>query len=225
MRVVDALRAAGHIVEAPDLPGLGADTTPVTEVSLASNTDRICDVIDSFSGDVVLVGHSLGGLTISQVAEHRADRLRCLVYLAAFLPVADPSSGDDDTPDRLTSPEIRAAIRRSPDGATLDFDVAAARHIFYGDCSDEDVAWACALLRPQPAQVLSASVEISEENYGRVPRDYIVCLQDRALPPSGQETLHRRSGCRNVYSMNTSHSPFFSAPEELAKILGALADH
>ena len=58
-----------------------------------------------------------------------------------------------------------------------------------------------------------------------LPRDYIVCLQDRALPPSGQEMLHRRSGCRNVYSMNTSHSPFFSAPEELAKILGALADH
>ena len=58
-----------------------------------------------------------------------------------------------------------------------------------------------------------------------LPRDTIVCLQDRALPPSGQETLHRRSGCRNVYSMDTGHSPFFAAPEELAKILGALADH
>ncbi len=58
-----------------------------------------------------------------------------------------------------------------------------------------------------------------------LPRDYIVCLQDRAFPPSGQETPHQRSGCRNVYSMDTGHSAFFSAPEELARILGALADH
>jgi pimeloyl-ACP methyl ester carboxylesterase len=221
-KVVEALRAAGHVAEAPDLPALGGDTTPVAEVDLQSNVGRVCDVIDALSGDVILVGHSLGGLTISQVAEQCPDRLAALVYLAAFMPVAGAPETDDR---RITTPETRAAIALSEDASTLDFDISKARDVFYADCSDEDVAFACAQLRPQPATILSAAVQISEGNYGRVPRDYIVCLRDRALLPAGQQRLHEQAGCRSVYEMDTDHSPFFSAPEELTRVLGEIAGH
>ncbi len=85
------------------------------------------------------------------------------------------------------------------------------------------MAFARERLCPEPAGLVSGAVQVAGDRSGRVPRDYIVCLRDRALLPSGQRALIERHGCRNVYQMDTSHSPFFSAPEELARILGEIA--
>lgn len=216
-----ALEAAGHQVLAPDLPGHGDDDTPHEAVDLQAYTDRVCDAVDSLPDRVVLVGHSLGGLTIGQVAEHRADRLHCLVFLAAFLPAAGGEIWDSTD---IAAQAIHDATRPSEDGHSLCFDPVQARAIFYADCSDVDVAFAYEKLCPQPQGVFRSRLELSPEGYGRVPRDYILCLQDRALPAEGQQGLIDRHGCRNVYTMDRSHSPFFSAPDELAKILGEIAD-
>ncbi len=220
-KLVRALRESGHEVVAPDLPGHGDDTTPQEVVDLQAYTDRVCEAVDAIPGEVVLVGHSLGGLTISQVAEHRADRLRCLVFLAAFIPGPDGDIADNTG---IAAQALREATHLSDDGHSLCFDPLHVREIFYADCSDADVERAQAKLCPQPQGVFRSHLELSEEGYGRVPRDYIVCLQDRALPVEGQRGLIDRYGCRNVYSMDRSHSPFFSAPAELAKILGEIAD-
>lgn len=220
-KVVRELEAAGHVARAPDLPGHGDDSTPHERVDLQAYCDRVCEVIDSLDDEVVLVGHSLGGLTISQVAEHRHDRLRCLVYVAAFIP---ESSGTLVDSTQAVSSEIHAVTRLSDDGHSICFDPAAAREIFYADCSAGDVARAVERLCPQPSQVFRSGLELSENGYGSVPRDYILCLQDRAVPVDQQRGLAERHDCRNLYSMDRSHSPFFSAPQELAKILGEIAD-
>lgn len=221
-KLADRLESAGHVAVTPDLPGHGKDPTPPDRIDLGTYSDFVCDVIDSSSPDeVVLVGHSLGGLTITQVAEHRPDRLRALVYLAAFIP--EPGSRFDP-PTELTTEACLAAITPAPDGNTLLFDPARARDVFYADCSDEDFAFAKRRLCREPGGTIGSVVEISEENWGRVPRDYIVCLQDRALHARAQRALAERRGCRNVYTLDTSHSPFFSAPAALAKILGQIAE-
>ena len=72
-------------MEAPDLPGLGEDRTPIPKVSLQSYADRISQVLDAEPEPVVLVGHSSGGMIISQAAEQRPDKVKLLVYLAAIL--------------------------------------------------------------------------------------------------------------------------------------------
>jgi pimeloyl-ACP methyl ester carboxylesterase len=221
-KVVEALGAAGHSVVAPDLPGRGADETPHKGVDLRRYSDSICDVVDSLSGDVILVGHSLGGLTISQVAENRTDRIQCLVYVAAFLP--GPGDSVSDVTDVAASQAVSDAMRPSQDGYSIEIDLSAAPELFYGDCSDEDVALAVDALCPEPQAVLDSKVELSEEAFGSVPRDYIVCLKDRTVVPDAQRSMIDRYGCRNVYSVDRSHSPFLSAPEELAKILGEIAD-
>ena len=220
-KLTRALREAGHEVLAPDLPGHGSDRTPHAQVDLQAYSDRICEAVDSFPGDVVLVGHSLGGLTISQVAEHRPDRLRALVYLAAFVP--EPSGGVADTTTAV-SDGIREATSLSEDGSSIHFDPERVRAIFYADCSEEDLALAQANLCSQPAPVFRSALALSDDGYGRVPRDYIVCLEDMAVLPEAQRAMARQGGCRNLYSMDCSHSPFFSAPGELAKILGEIAD-
>ncbi len=222
-KTLTALRAAGHSAVAPDLPGHGDDPTAHSDVDFAAYCDRVCDVIDSLPGEQVLVGHSLGGFTISQVAEHRSDRLRSLVYLAAFLPHPDECI-ELAALTGHASDGLRAGSRISDDGHSICFDPACAREVFYGDCSDEDVVLARQRICPQPQQVFGARLSLSAAGFGSVPRDYIVCLQDNAVPADAQQEMLERAGCRAVYTLDRSHSPFFSAPEVLAKILGEIAD-
>ena len=106
----------------------------------------------------------------------------------------------------------------------LLFDPDSVRNILYADCSEQDFTFASQRLCGEPTGTTRSTVEISDENWGRVPRDYIVCEQDRTLHAGGQRALAEQRGCRNVYSLDTSHSPFFSAPGELAKILGQIAE-
>ena len=94
-----------------------------------------------------------------------------------------------------------------------------AREIFYGDCSDEDVSRARSLLVPDAAAPFATPLRISEKNFGRIPRGYIECLRDRALAPSFQKKMYTALPCKRIISMDTSHSPFFSAPDELASNL------
>src|SRR5262245_17861037 len=82
-KVVPQLTQAGHTAIAPDLPGLGRDRTPLAEISLDRWTEAICEIVDAATEPVVLVGHSRGGIVISEVAERRPARVATLVYLTA----------------------------------------------------------------------------------------------------------------------------------------------
>ena len=112
-------------------------------------------------------------------------------------------------------------ISPSGDGDTLV--VGNIREVFYADCSDEDVERAKSLLVPEPAFAFNTPVSISEGNFGRVPRAYVECVEDRAISMKAQREMHGRLPCETVVSMETSHSPFFSRPEELARHLDALS--
>jgi pimeloyl-ACP methyl ester carboxylesterase len=83
--VASLLRAQGHIVHTPDLPGHGSDKTPAGEVTLQAYVDRVAAVVDSCPEPVVLAGHSMAGVVISQTAEQRPQRISSLVYVCAFL--------------------------------------------------------------------------------------------------------------------------------------------
>jgi pimeloyl-ACP methyl ester carboxylesterase len=72
-------------VVAPDLPGHGEDKTSISEISLQAYTDRVCQILDEHSEPVILVGHSMGGVVITQAAEYRPEKIKKLVYLAGPL--------------------------------------------------------------------------------------------------------------------------------------------
>src|SRR6185295_8426805 len=84
--VVAALEARGARVIAPDLPGHGDDRTPVAQCTLQAYVDRVTAVLDAQEQNVVLVGHSMGGVVITQAAEARAEKIARLVYVCAFVP-------------------------------------------------------------------------------------------------------------------------------------------
>ncbi len=84
-KLTPLLEREGHAVIAPDLPGHGEDWTPIPEISLQSYVDRVGEALDSAPEPAILVGHSMAGTVISQLAEQRPDQVAGLVYLCAFL--------------------------------------------------------------------------------------------------------------------------------------------
>ncbi len=220
-KVVPLLRQAGHQVQTLDLPGHGQDRTPIREITLAAYTKRVCETLDAQAEPVILVGHSMGGMVITQVAEERPEKIQTLVYLTAFLPqngqsllqIARTNSDSLLTPNLMVNEE---------QGYLTFKERAPLKDIFYGDCPDEDVARAKSLLVLQAIAPMATPVRISAEHFGRVPRVYIECLCDRTISPSIQKMMYMATPCQTILSMETSHSPFFSAPQELVLHLTSL---
>jgi pimeloyl-ACP methyl ester carboxylesterase len=216
-KVIPLLEKEGHRVVAPDLPGHGKDKRPIADITLQAYTDRVCQILDEQSDPVVLVGHSMGGAVITQTAEYRPEKISKLVYVTAFLLQNGEFLLQHAEPD--TEALVLPNLIMSEDQSYANVKQEALKEVFYADCSDEDVEFAKSRLVPQAAAPFATPVSTTEKNFGRVPRVYIACLRDRAISPSIQEKLYAALPCENVISMDTSHSPFFSAPEELAKHL------
>jgi pimeloyl-ACP methyl ester carboxylesterase len=223
-KLMPELEALGHRAVPLDLPAQGEDETPAAEVTLDANVARVVEVIERQSEPVILVGHSFGGATITSTAERVPDRIKLLVYITAFIP-RDGESVNDITRSPLWPPEKGSrAFARSADGLTVSVAAEAVRQRFYHDCSDEDVAGCIERIRPQPFAPRDAPIRTTPERFGRVPRAYVYCADDRSIPLHVQEEFVKRMPCDDVVSLSTSHSPFLSAPAELAKALSGLAD-
>jgi pimeloyl-ACP methyl ester carboxylesterase len=220
-KVVPLLEQAGHQVEALDLPGHGQDKTPIREITLAAYTNRVCETLDAQAEPVILVGHSLGGMVITQAAEERPAKIQRLVYLTAVLlqngETARQFALMDS--DSLLLPNL--VVNREQGHQTFK-EGAPLKDLFYGDCSQEDVARAISLLVPQALAPGGTPVSITAERFGRVPRVYIECLLDRAISPAMQKRMYTATPCQTILSMQTSHSPFFSAPQQLVRHLTSL---
>ncbi|ARV59209.1 hypothetical protein BZZ01_11720 [Nostocales cyanobacterium HT-58-2] len=219
-KVVAVLEREGHKAITLDLPGHGKDTTLSQEISLQSYVERVCQVLDAQSEKVFLVGHSMGGIVISQVAEYRSEKIQMLVYLCGILLRNGQTLlqvFQQDT-ESLLSPNI---IINADQGVSIVRE-DALKDIFYADCIDTDITRAKSLLRPQPLAPWGTPINITEEKFGRIPRVYIECLADRAVSPSLQKQMYTALPCRQVISMDTSHSPFFCAPEKLVACLTTL---
>jgi pimeloyl-ACP methyl ester carboxylesterase len=219
-KVVPLLEAKGHKVLAPDWPGHGDDKTPAAAVTLKSYTDRICEFASTQTEPVVLAGHSMGGIAITQAAERCEKRIRALVYVCAYL----PRNGDSLKTWALQDLESRvtpSTMDPRADG-TVGFKPEYSREAFYGNCSDEDVAFTQSRLVAEPGGLWETPVETTASRWGQIPRYYVECARDRAITLELQREMQEHSPCRQTFSIDTDYSPFLSAPEQLADIPGGL---
>ena len=216
-KVVPLLEAKGHTAIAPDLPSHGGDKTPAATVTLKTYTDRICELASKQTEPVILAGHSMGGVAITQAAENCPQNVAALVYVCAFLPRSGDSLMTWASQDHSSMINPATTVQH-PDG-TVNVKLEHSREAFYGDCSDEDAAFAQSRLVAQSSAVFGTPVATTPERWGRIPRYYIECARDRAITLPLQREMQKHSPCRQTFSLDTDHSPFFSTPEKLAEIL------
>jgi pimeloyl-ACP methyl ester carboxylesterase len=219
-KTVAELEKRGHQAKAIDLPGQGEDHTPLKQVTLDTMVERILDEMNRLPGPVVLVGHSLGGIPISVTAERAPERVKTLVYLSAFL----PRDGEALLDIEKRNPKVVVPVSMTFDDERTTGTIMADKvhDIFYHDCSAADVAYAKAHLRPQALAALMTPVHITPERFGRVPRVYIECTDDRALSIEIQRDMISKSPPVDVRSLPASHSPFLSMPDRLAGVMANL---
>ena len=216
-KVIPLIEKAGHEAIAIDLPGMGRDKTPIQEVKMKTTVEKICQVIDSVPGKVILVGHSKNGIMISQAAEYRPDKIKKLVYLAAYLIPNGKTQKEYSMLD--TGGWLRPHVTQHPETNSHTLQSTIFKEGLYHDCADEITDLAKVLLSNEPVESAITPLQLSEENFGRIPRFYIECTEDRAVTPFIQRKMHTETPCEKVYSLPTSHSPFFSKPKELVNIL------
>jgi pimeloyl-ACP methyl ester carboxylesterase len=214
-KVKARLEARGHTVLALDMPGHGIDRMSIEEVTLAHIVARVGETIAAAAEPVVLVGHSYGGIAITQAAEYFTDKIRKLVYVAAVLvPNGVAAAGIDTCDSALTRHTIAPADRK-----VTQFDHTIVNEALYGECGADDIALARTLLVPEAVAGLMTPVQTSAQGFGRVPRIYIECAKDRAITLTSQRKLQAALPCEQVFTLDSDHSPFFSRPDELSAIL------
>ena len=222
-RTAPALRAAGHDVHADDLPGHGRDATPVGSCTLAAYVDRVCDQLDALPGPAVLVGHSMGGIVISGVAERLPGKVAELVYLAAYLLRDGESIQSISSSVPGAGSLVRGHMVPADDWSTVAIREEGLRETFFADAARADVSRAAQLLRPEPTAAFRTPVRLTAARSGSVPRTYVRTTRDRALTPPLQDAMLAATPCHRVIDVETSHCPMLSAPDRLAAILQDVA--
>lgn len=217
-QVVEHLEKLGHTAHAPTVAGHGKGVPK--NVNHAQCTQSIVDyVVERDLEDFILVGHSYGGTIISKVAEAVPARIRRLVFWNAFV-CASGNSLNDETP-----PHYRALfagmVETSPD-RTVMLPYPIWREAFINDADEETARAAYEKLSPEPYQPFVDELDLTKFYGLEIPRSYLNCTEDIALPP-GEWGWHPRMSSRlglyRLVQMPGSHEALFTNPALLAEKL------
>ena len=214
--VVPLLKAKGHEVIAVNLPGHGTDTTSFAVIDL----NAYVKAVEAAIGDrknVILVGHSMAGLVISQVAEQIPGQIKELVYLAAYL----PKNGES-----LLSLAQQDAGSHTGKYLQIDKDHGAAIiakdgivDVFAADAPKNVQDYLVANWKTEPLAPLAAPVTLTDANFGSVKKAYIHTEDDHAVSYAFQQTMVKGSNVKKTYVLKSSHTPFISIPGKLAETI------
>lgn len=217
------LENLGHEVITPELPAHGDDRTPANEASLDGYKQTVIDAIGDRE-NVILVGHSLAGIVISAIAESVPEKLQKLVYLCAYLPRDGESLyalAQEDKNSKTGQfwtqehPEQYSPATIKPEGIA---------EVFCADAPPEIQQMLIAKHRPEPVPPMATPVNLSAENFGSVPRFYIETLRDNCVSNQLQKLMLSRTAVEKTFAIDSSHSPFFSMPEQVVKYLNEIAE-
>ncbi len=224
--VAAGLRRAGRQVVVVDLPGRAGGGDADDALTLDRYRDALEARVSALSGPAVLVGHSFGGITISNLAEQHPEQVRTLVYLGALLPRDGDSaltlSHADHANGIAPGSLVLSADHRW--GRMLPSDAVARLALFCADCDAAQAARFQGSLVAEPIEPLRTPVHLSAERYGRVDKVYLATDQDRVISPPAQQAMLAATPVRQVQHLATSHSPFLSRPDAVVQALLHLDD-
>lgn len=219
--VTKLLKKAGAQVIVVELPGHGSDTTAPQTLSLDVYKSKVADAINSTDGKVILVGHSLAGMIISAVAESYPDKIEKLIYVGAYLPTNGQSLLAIASTDAKSL--LGPSLIPSADKLTLDVKHENIINIFCADSSPAVQALVLKNYKVEPAIPFTNPISLTSANFGKVDKAYVHTLQDHVISMDVQNQMVTANGLKEVYSLDSSHTPFLSMPDKLASLLVKIA--
>ncbi len=220
--VAQKLSAKGHRVAVLDLPGHGRRVSEHAKASVLNYARAVVDAmaLEGVSRGIV-VGHSMGGLVIPKVAEMASERVAHLVFLAAVV-LPDGSS----LWDTHLLPGQRALIRglaQAGGNGTFLYPAWYAWSRWMNDMPRGHPVVQAALprLTPQPLRPFVERMALTRFYAMGVPRTYVRCLKDVAVPPDRALAYARCLGVKPV-DVDAAHDVMLSAPDRVAKLLESL---
>jgi pimeloyl-ACP methyl ester carboxylesterase len=213
-RMVEPLAALGMATRAVELPSCVPAPGASGEVvgDMYADADAVRAALDEEDEPVVLVGHSYGGMVITDAATGQ-ENVRHLAYVTSVMP--EPG----ETMASFGGSEFGPWMDPRPEDGTMGIKAELAPDAFMQDCDEEAIAGALRRLTRQPLAI-----------FGQAPRGvawrekastYVVCAEDRATPPEAQRGYARRAD--RVVELTTGHHPMISRPELLARVLAEAA--
>ncbi len=209
------MKAAGHEFFTPTYTGLGERAHLARpEIDLSTHMQDVAAVLEFEDlKDVVLLGHSYGGMVATGVADRARSRVAKVVYLDAFAPKDGQSLFDLLGPKAEAN--MRAGAAKDGDGWKLPLNPMPP------DTSPEDQAWAVPRRRPQPIRTFEQKIRL--ESKEPPPRHYIYAKKN------GPGDMFRQFGERarseagwKYYEIDASHNPHITCPDVLMKLLGEI---
>ncbi|KAJ6697006.1 hypothetical protein OIU85_003376 [Salix viminalis] len=213
---------SGYRVSCIDLKGAGIDPADADSVHSFDDYNKpLMDFMSSLPDNekVILVGHSAGGLSVTQATYRFSGKIRLAVYLAAtMLKLGFWTDQDikDGVPDLSSFGDVYElgfglGPDQPPTSAVLKKEFQ--RKISFQLSPQEDSTLAAMLLRPGPILALmSARFKEERDDIDKVKRIFIKTTQDHVVKPHQQEEMIRRWPPSDVYVLDSDHSPFFSTP-------------
>lgn len=226
-KVLPLIEAAGYKPVAVDYPGHGKNRDiPIEDQSMETYTRYLVRLLSEQEEPVILVGHSMGGMSISQASSRIPEKVKKLVYVTAFLPKSGQSC---DGLENGIKPTDWRGMAKQGIGVTLDeTETVSVMHedtalaLLYNDIPAEEGKEYIKELGKETLNAQYMAVELGEA-FARIPKAYVRCSLDTIIPPELQDKMLSDTPCEEVFTIESGHSPYHSKPRELAEVLLKLA--
>lgn len=216
--VVPFLEENGHTVTLPDLLGHGSNKLEISQITMDGYIETVVNEIKKLDHKVILVGHSMAGAVVSQVAEQIPEKIERLVYVAAFL-LKDGQSVFEAMQSDLEG-EFLPKITYAEDESYAISSEEIFREVGWHDVSEEAIQRFKPITATNQATApLMSKVVLSAANFGSVPKTFIRTTIDKMTTPTLQTRMISNWPVEAVYDLESGHFPLFSVPEKLANLL------
>lgn len=204
---------------AVNLPGRRGLAPSDPALGLAPYKDAVLAAISHERRPVILVGHSFGGMTITAVAQAAPQKVRTLVYVAAYLPANGQSLQTLSQQDKGS--KVGPAFRVSDDKSYAFIDPAQRVELFCNGCDAASKAAVDSGFVNEPLAPLAAPATVSADRFGKVDKVYIHTAKDQVVSPDLQTAMVAATPVRKEITLDTGHAPFVAAPDALARAIEA----
>ncbi|BBN15846.1 hypothetical protein MPTK1_7g01390 [Marchantia polymorpha subsp. ruderalis] len=225
-QVITCLQEAGYSAFGVDLTSQGINKVDASEVeTIDEYVKPLTDLFETITKPVIIVGHSLGGGSISVMMEKFPEKISKAVFLTSIMPTNQQTFFNSLPQSVLT--RLLEANQLIPEGnppTSVSINVSSSPTFLYNRTPRWAITLASTLLNPTPYRPGDESISLTPQNYGRVRRFYIRTGSDLAIRPEEQTQIIKANPPERVYSLALSdHAPFLSQPYALCNILLSIA--